>query len=150
MSDLAGVFEQILPDAIAWVKAKSELGLATGRPLSPDELADARRVGVSAPEKIRVIVAQTLPLPDDADLREAALSTGLLGPDFCGLTLGHAIFIVEGHLSRRLLTHECRHVHQYENAGTIADFVTEYLAQIARFGYHDAPHEIDARRSEFD
>lgn len=140
----------MLPDAIAWVQAQSEVGLATGRPLRPDELADARRVGVLAPEKIRLVVAPTLPLPDDATLREMALSTGLLGPEFCGLTLGHAIFIVEGHLSRSLLSHECRHVHQYENAGAIGEFLKQYLSQIARFGYHNAPYEIDARHSEID
>lgn len=150
MSDLAAVFEEILPDAIAWVRAQSEAGLATGRPLTPAELADARRVGVSEPEKIRVVVAPTLPLPDDAALRETALSTGLLGPEFHGLTLGHAIYIVDGHLTRRLISHECRHVHQYENAGAIGEFLREYLAQIARFGYHNAPYEVDARHSEID
>ena len=150
MSNLAALFEEILPDSIAWVEAQSEVGLAIGRPLSPDELADARRVGVLAPENIRVVVAPALPLPDDGALRETAVSTGLLGPEFCGLTLGHAIFIVEGHVSRRLLTHECRHVRQYENAGSIGEFLGEYLSQIARFGYHNAPYEVDARRCEID
>jgi hypothetical protein len=150
MSDLAAVFEKILPDATEWVQAQSEIGLSTGRLLSPEELADARRVGVLAPEKIRLVVAPALPLPDDAALRETAVSRGLLRPEFRGLTLGYAIFIVEGHLSRKLLSHECRHVHQYENAGAIREFLVEYLAQIVRFGYHDAPYEIDARHYEID
>lgn len=91
-----------------------------------------------------------MPLPDDDALRAIALDTGLLGPDAIGLTLGHAIFIVEGHESRQLLTHECRHVHQYETAGSIAAFLPVYFQQLVTVGYYDAPFEVDAREHEID
>jgi hypothetical protein len=73
---------------------------------------------------------------------------GLLGPGMVGLTLGYSIFIVRGHLSLRLLSHEYRHVHQYETGGSIASFVAEYLQQIALCGYGDAPLERDAKAHE--
>jgi hypothetical protein len=91
-----------------------------------------------------------LPLPDDPELRQVALATGLLGPSMIGLTLGHSIYIVLGHHTNRLLSHECRHVAQYETAGSIAEFLPQYLQQVAEYGYANAPFEIDARQHEVD
>jgi hypothetical protein len=144
MIDLAAV----LPAAIAWAEAQSRIVLTTGIGLSAYGINDARAVGVAMPEAIRVAIVPRLPLPDDPVLQAVALNAGLLGPGMVGLTLGHAIFVVQGHDSRRLLTHEYRHVHQYEVSGSIAAFLPVYLDQIATFGYNDAPFEVDARRHE--
>lgn len=65
-----------------------------------------------------------------------------------GLTLGYAIFLVEGRVRHRLLTHECRHVCQYECAGSIKAFLPEYFKQIAKVGYDAAPYELDALEHE--
>lgn len=100
------------------------------------------------PEKIRVVTAPSLPMPTNPWLRKVAQDTGLLGPHFSGLTLGYAIFLVEGRVNRRLLTHECRHVYQYERAGSIKAFLPEYLRQIATVGYDAAPLELDALAHE--
>jgi len=81
-------------------------------------------------------------------LRQAALQTGLLGPGMIGLTLGYSIFVVRGYMEFRLLSHECRHVYQYETYGSIAAFLPVYLEQIATVGYLDAPFEQDARANE--
>ena len=81
-------------------------------------------------------------------LRAAALQAGLLGPGMVGLTLGYSIFIVNGHVNDRLLSHELRHVQQYERAGSIAAFLPTYLSQIVDLGYENAPFEIDARAHE--
>ncbi|MCP1175873.1 hypothetical protein [Ralstonia chuxiongensis] len=148
MNDLAKVLPTVLPAAIAWAEAQSQVVLSVGVGLSEPGITDARAVGVANPERVRVAIVPSLPLPDDPTLRAIALNTGLLGPGMVGLTLGHAIFIVQGHNTRRLMTHELRHVHQYEEAGSIANFLPSYLEQVARFGYHDAPFEVDARRHE--
>jgi hypothetical protein len=104
-----------LPSAIAWAQTRPEEVLQSGRPLDAAGLAVAKSVGVAAPEP-----ATRLPLLKDPTLREAAVQTGLLGPGMIGLTLGFAIYVVSGYESIRLLSHECRHVHQYEVAGSIA------------------------------
>jgi len=65
-----------------------------------------------------------------------------------GLTLGYTILICHGHLSRRLLSHECRHVAQYEQAGSIASFLPTYLGAIVQVGYWNCPFEQDARSHE--
>jgi len=146
--DLASVLPQLLPRAIGWAEASAGEILRAGRALDADGLALARSVGVLRPELVRVQSVATIPTPDDPSLRRAAMYTGLLGPHVAGLTLGHGIYIVSGHDSPRLLSHECRHVHQYEVAGSIAAFLRVYLKQIADFGYEDAPYEVDARKWE--
>jgi len=65
-----------------------------------------------------------------------------------GLTLGYAIFMLGGHGDVRLLSHECRHVYQYEAHGGIAAFLPVYLAQVVGVGYVSAPFERDARIHE--
>jgi hypothetical protein len=138
----------LAPKAIAWAE-KHYLAIAQGgEPLTDDFLSIAKSVGVLRPELIRVAEVPILPLPDDPELLHAALATGLLGPDKVGLTLGHGIYVCSGHKSIRLLSHEFRHVYQYEQAGSIAAFLPVYLHQIATFEYDNAPLEVDARAHE--
>ncbi|WP_411880889.1 hypothetical protein [Polaromonas sp. YR568] len=147
-SDLASVLPSLLPAAIAWVERQEVEIIALGAPLTESELSDARSVGVAYPEKVRVMFVDLLPLPDDLQLRQVALNAGLLGPGMIGLTLGYGIYIRNGYNSRQLLTHECRHVYQYEQAGSIASYIPRYLQQVAEVGYAEAPYEKDARAHE--
>ncbi len=146
--DLIADLPKLLPSAIVWAESSSRSALANGRPLDADELALALGVGVNQPHGIRLIIVDQLPRPADPLLKRAADETGLLGPNMIGLTLGYAIFIVRGHLDRRLLSHECRHVHQYEEYGSIAEFLPEYLEQVVTVGYHNSSFERDARAHE--
>lgn len=148
--DLATALAHLTPKAIEWAEQRALEILATGQPLSGHELTLARQVGVAHPGRIRLSFVEQLPQPTDAMLRQAVLETDLLGPNMIGLTLGHGIYICHGHNSSRLLSHECRHVQQYEQAGSIAAFLPMYLQQIARFGYTNAPYEIDACAYEID
>jgi hypothetical protein len=136
--------------AIAWAEVQSRQVQLEGQCLNPASLAVAKRAGVRQPELIRVKVVDQLPLPAESLLRQAAVETGLLGPGMVGLTLGYGIFVVRGHMTPRLLSHECRHVYQYEACGSIAAFLSVYLEQIATVGYQNAPLERDARAHEVD
>ena len=89
-----------------------------------------------------------LPLPSDPELKAAALATGLLGPGMVGLTLNYGIYLCHGHDTARLLSHEFRHVYQYEQLGSIAEYLPVYLKQIVDYGYMKAPFEVDARANE--
>jgi hypothetical protein len=143
--DLKVELPRLLPPAIAWAEAHEREVLAQGSPLNPEGIRLARIVGVQSPERIRVSLVAQVPLPEDPELRAVAIHTGLLGPQTGGLTLGYGIYIVHLHLTGRLLSHECRHVHQYEHAGSIAAFLPVYLQQIAEVGYARAPLELDAQ-----
>ena len=146
--DLAAALPLIVPKAIEWAQQQESKILASGTPLDANGMAIAKKVGVSHPERICISFVNQLELPADPLLREAALATGLLGPDMIGLTLGYGIYICNGHYSVRLLSHECRHVEQYEQAGSVAAYLPMYLQQIVQFGYTDAPYEVDARAHE--
>jgi len=65
-----------------------------------------------------------------------------------GLMLGYSVFICKGHLTPRLLSHEFRHVYQYEQHGSISAFLPVYLQQIVEFEYTNCPLERDARAHE--
>lgn len=135
---------KILPLAVAWAEARSAEILRHGEPLTPAERDLATRMGVSVPDKIRLQLVDRLPAPDNPMLAAAAASTGLLGPGIVGLPLGHGIYICRGHRTAQLVSHECRHVHQYEQAGSIGAFLAVYLQQLAQYGYANAPLERDA------
>jgi hypothetical protein len=140
---------QLVREAIAWAKAQARHAAQNGKPLAAAGLALAHRVGVKKPQLVRLLQVDQLPIPvEQLLLRQVVLDTGALGPDMTGLTLGHSIFIVHGHADARLLSHELRHVHQYENLGGIDGFMSIYLGQIASVGYELAPLEQDARAHE--
>ena len=147
-TDLAAALPLLLPKAIAWANEEAERAAATGKSLSAAGEHAARSVGVAKPGLIRVALVDALPVPTDPRLQAAAVQAGLLDPTMAGLTLGHAVFVVRGHDTWRLLVHEFRHVFQYEQAGSIAAFLPVYLQQIVQFGYADCPLEIDARNHE--
>jgi hypothetical protein len=146
--DLQAALPFLLPKAIEWAEGEANSAAATGQALNDSEQQVARRVGVLRPELIRVALVGSLPMPDDPALRSAAIQTGLLSPNSAGLTLGYLVFVRRGQDTLRLLSHEFRHVHQYEQAGSIAAFLSVYLQQIAQFGYANAPLEADARAHE--
>ncbi|MES2975665.1 MAG: hypothetical protein V4757_18750 [Pseudomonadota bacterium] len=146
--DINGLLSQLLPAAVFWANEQNEMVQRIGRPLAKPDQDLARKVGVKHPDQIRVMYVEHIPIPDDPLLKEAALSTGALNEGTSGLTLGYSILLRTGRADARLLSHECRHVHQYENFGSIEGFLTEYLRQVLTNGYTNAPLEIDARDHE--
>jgi hypothetical protein len=146
--DLRAVLPQLTPKAIAWAEAQSSLMVQMGQPLNDTLISVARSVEVLRPELIRVVEIASIPLPDDPELKQAALVTGLLGPNMVGLTLGYGVYVCHGYGTVRLLSHEFRHVYQYEQAGSIGAFLPVYLQQIVTVGYNNAPFEVDARAHE--
>jgi hypothetical protein len=150
MNDLAAVLPQLLPLAISRVKAEEAHALAMGRPLLDVEAKHAHAVGVQRPDQVRIKIVSQLPQPDHPELLAVANQTGLLGPNMGGVTFGHAIFIRQGQVTNRLVSHELRHVHQYESFGSIGAFLAIYLDQIATVGYDNAPLVFDARQHERD
>jgi hypothetical protein len=149
MSNLADQLPVLLPRILAWANAQSEHILRQGDPLKGAGLALASRVGVSHPEHIRIMTVPAVPAPDDLQLQRIAIEQNLIGPNTDGLTLGYGIFIVDGCMTPRLVAHECRHVYQFEAAGSIEVFLSTYLKQIAEFTYERAPYEVDARAWEW-
>ena len=137
--------DSLLPRAVQWVEELERDILAAGRVLTPEEIAIAQRVGVAQPERIRIRSVKTIAAPRDPELAEAAEKAGLCWATMSGLTAFYGIMLVEGDYTRELLAHECYHVRQYEEHGSIANFLEEYISQVLVWGYGDARLERDAR-----
>jgi len=144
--DIRQNLPSILPKAIAWAEIQQAEILKSGTPLDANQLALARAAGVAHPERIRLVLTDRIPQPDDPLLNQTANELGLLSETTLGVALGYGIFIKTDCLPHQILSHECRHVFQYEQAGSLAAFITEYLRQFVMFGYRNAPFEIDARQ----
>lgn len=146
--DLITLLPKILPLAVDWALKRAAEIRNQGVTLSTEYIKIAKEVGVHKPEEVRILHAKSIPFPEEPLLRQAAINTGMLGPTTRGLTLGHSIYIIDRNENTRLISHELRHVYQYEQFGSIEAFLAEYLKQIVEFGYLDAPLEIDARNHE--
>src|ERR1700709_2396808 len=83
----------ILPLATAWAEEQEARILTQGTPLTPSQMADARRVGVRQPERVRLLSAQAIPIPEHPRLQAAAEATGLLSPLTAGLALRYGIYL---------------------------------------------------------
>lgn len=142
--------DSLLPKAIVWAEAYSDLIQRNGQPLTDLETELAIRMGVANPQKIRILFGPEFPRPEDPELFSFVEQAGFYQPSMHGLTLGHGIFIRDGYRANRLISHECRHVYQYEKYGSIAAFLRDYLPQVIKLGYSQAPLEIDAYASEVD
>lgn len=138
----------IVIKVIDWARSQSEIILQTGSPLGLGMQSLAREMGVTHPERIRIDFVESIPLPDDEELLSIASSLGLLRHEVTSLTLGYGVYIRSGMENIRLLTHEFRHIQQYEQYDSIDAFLEQYFHQMMTVGYQDAPLEIDARAHE--
>jgi hypothetical protein len=148
---LAAQLSTMAPRVIAWAEKLSSEGRASGIVLTPAEGRIAHAAGVRDPGNIRLVVVERIPLPDEPALKAAALKVGLSQSAALGMTVGYAVVVRRGYEHNvRLLSHEFRHVAQYEACGGIAPFLKVHLADLAAFGYEDSPFEVDARAHEHD
>ena len=121
-------FEQLLPAAYQWARAQEEFVLAHGIPLRPQHKADARLAGVRDVERLRVLVVDRIPLPEDGELAEAARRTRIITEDTRCVGFGHAIIIRgEAWGDRELLLHNFVHVAQCERSGGLEEWIRQYL-----------------------
>lgn len=122
-------FEQLSPLAYEWAKAQEELVLAHGAPLGPTHAADARRVGVQDCDRVKVLVVDRIPLPDNEELADAARRAHIVTEASRGVAIGHGIIIrADCWGDRELLLHQLVHVAQCERSGGLEPWVREYLS----------------------
>lgn len=119
--------------------------MADGCTLNEGETADARRIGVLNPERVRLLRVPTVPLPGGATIAALGRWAGIPGGNTAGLTARYGIFIrADLWGDRRLIAHELAHTAQYERFGGVRPFIREYLAQCLADGYASADLELEA------
>jgi hypothetical protein len=139
-------FEILLPLACAWGAEQERAILQSGVALTESQLADARRVGVAQPERVRLLRVVQIPAPTHPALAAAAITTNLISPLTGGLTLRYGIFVrVDWWGQRPLVVHELVHTSQYERLGGFEGFLRPYLLEcITPPGYPYGPMEQEA------
>jgi hypothetical protein len=141
-------FDRLAPLAYEWAKTQETAILQHGVPLTAGQIADARRAGVNNPARIRVLVVNRIPLPEDKELADAARRAQIITDASRGVAIGHGIIIrADSWRNRELLVHQLAHVAQCERSGGLEIFVSEYL--LDRRGSRDfslGPLEEEARR----
>jgi hypothetical protein len=121
-------FERLVSLAYQWAAKQETCILQHGVPLAPGQVADARRVGVQDPARVRVLVVDRIPLPDDPELESAARHAQIITDASRAVAIGHGIIIrADSWKNRELLLHQLVHVAQCERAGGLEPFVSEYL-----------------------
>ena len=121
-------FNRLLPQAYAWAKAQEDFILARGTRLGRRYTIDAQRAGVQDCERVRILVVDRMPLPENEELAWAARQTQIITIASRGVALGHAIIIrADAWGDRELLVHQLVHVAQCERSGGLECWVQRYL-----------------------
>lgn len=122
-------FDRLAPRACDWAKKQQDYILQHGAPLTAAQTKDARLVGVQDPGKVRVLVVDRIPLPEDTELADAARHSQIITDASRGVAIGHGIIIrADSWQNRELLLHQLVHVAQCERSGGLESFVAQYLA----------------------
>ena len=121
-------FEKLLPQAYDWAKQLEEFVLGHGHPLGHTHAWDAHLAGVHDCARVRVLVVDRIPLPDDPKLAEASRRFRIITEETRCMGIGHAL-IVRGDSwnDRELILHNLVHVAQCERAGGLEQWVRQYL-----------------------
>jgi len=121
-------FKRLAALAGAWANNQEAYILEHGVPLAKEQAADARRVGVRDPDRVRVLVVDRIPLPADEELADAARRAQIITDASRAVAIGHGIIIrADSWQNRELLLHQLVHVAQCERSGGLEPFVSEYL-----------------------
>jgi len=137
--------EELLPLAAEWAMEQQQRVLCEGVPLSKDEMADARAIGVRNPERVRLLRVDSIPVPLHPMLKAAASSINFITATPSGLALENGIFVrADRWGDRELIAHELAHTAQYQRLGGVIPFLQTYILQCATVGYQQAPLELEA------
>ena len=141
------LLKRFAPLAFQWAKTQEDAILTHGVPLSPRQIADAERVGVADPARVRVLVVDRIPMPDDAELAEAASRSQIITESSRAVALGHGIIIrADAWQDRELMLHQLVHVAQCERTGGLQAFVGIYLCDRTHTEFSVGSLEEQARR----
>jgi hypothetical protein len=143
-SNTVSKLETLIPKAFEWYEATEKKLLVQGRSLSKSEVINARKLGVSRPERVRVVILAKFPMPTDRVLLTEAKRFGFGSRAEIGRTMGDAILVKpHGTKDPTVVAHELVHVAQQDRLGK-EQFVRQILTELMTVGYEKSPLEIEA------
>ncbi len=123
--------------------------LSEGRPLTEAEREIARRANVKNVNRVRVLILDAVPLPNDVALQQYLAEFGFLRliRGARGTTKGYGVILTRSGARRPTdLAHELIHVGQYERCGGIAALMQYHLPDLKANGYRRSELEDEAYR----
>ena len=145
----ASADDEFLREMIRYSEALEQRILAEGRPLTDAEKELARRANIQDVDRVRLLVLDSVPLPESEILRRHLEEIGFLEliPRARGTAKGYGIILTPAGLGRpRYLAHELVHVGQYERLGGIAPLMKRHLPELKAGGYRNSVLEEEAYR----
>ncbi|MFC4292843.1 hypothetical protein ACFOWX_10505 [Sphingorhabdus arenilitoris] len=127
------------PAALQFFEKTQEAALKLGRSLTQAEITDAKAVGVTHPEKIRIYVTGNFPIFTDpvTGKKDNQSRAG-------AMAMGYGIFIKPKYSSARWVkAHEFVHVRQFETLGP-KDMIRQVLLEKQVFSNNLIPTEREA------
>jgi hypothetical protein len=141
------VAERYFPKAVQWVFEMQKVILERCQRLLPENRKDAEAMGIQGIDDVRILVLDRIPLPNDPELQQFAIKTGLITGETAGIAFGHGILLKDGSYDHHLIAHELGHVMQYERFGGIRAFLIQYVKEVAfPPGFPNGPLEREASR----
>jgi hypothetical protein len=138
-------FECVLEQACDWASAGENEILQTGIALTEAQSADATRVGVVQPGRVRLRRVRVIENPQfilDIIGAQAAAKVTIWGRAFrYGICLRH-----DQRNQRKGLVHELVHTMQYERLNGFQGFLRQYFKECLSVGYDHMPLELEANR----
>lgn len=116
-----------------------------GRKLSDEELLWAKQIGISQPDKIRILNVAKIPTPVPNFIERLIQRKGYPAGSAAGMCMRYGIYAKETYAHRKsLIAHELVHTHQFERLGGLYHFLKTYLQETMILGYHNSPLEKEA------
>ena len=121
-------FEHLLPLAYEWAKALEELVLSRGAQLGPRHAVDAQLARIKDISRVRVLVVDRIPPPENRELALAARRLGIISEDTRCMGFGYALVVrADAWNDRELILHNLFHIAQCERVGGLEPWVRRYL-----------------------
>jgi len=145
-------FQDLLPLAFQWAKAQEDFVLARGTSLGPRYTEDALHVGVQDCARVRVLVVDRIPMPENRELADAARVGHIITEASRAVAIGHAIIIrADCWSDRELMVHQLVHVAQCERCGGLEPYLGRYLSdRHSCTDFTAGSFEEEARRTAHD
>ncbi len=143
------VDDAFLNEMIRYSEALEQKILAEGRPLTVAEKELARRAQVKDVGRVRLLVRDSVPVPESETLRRHLDEIGILKliRTARGTAKGYGVILTPAGLRRPTdLAHELIHVRQYERLGGIAALMKIHIPDLVASGYRRSELEDEAYR----
>ncbi|WP_199610429.1 hypothetical protein [Flocculibacter collagenilyticus] len=142
------VYEKLLPQYITWAIQTDAKGMKIGKPLDEKGILLAKEIGITSPEKVRIVYVDEVPYPyENEQLKQLGLSLGFIGEGIRNeaQAFGYSIYVRKDlDFTLPKLAHELVHVQQIERANSFSEYAFQYLMDLAQWGYEKAPLEVEA------